>query len=160
MIHVFSQTEAEVFIPKRETIAIRCLTPPKGFSLLENPIDETQEFPRLNHKLYLDVLNLFFDDVDPSRKGNNLRGYVLFNDRHAKKIADFVTKNFEKFEDVMVHCSAGISRSCAVGAALGDFYRWQYDPEILNRQEDGPNSLVYSTLFFYLQDRQRAELTR
>ena len=64
-----------------------------------------------HEKDYLDVLNLYFDDIEYMPKSFN-KNLVLFNEETAKKLIDFLKKY--DFEEVNVHCEAGVSRSSAV----------------------------------------------
>jgi predicted protein tyrosine phosphatase len=91
-----------------------------------------------------------FDDVNPN-SDRDLERFLLFDREKAREIGRFVMKNFGSFGDVAVHCDAGISRSCAVGAALGDYFNLEYDREILARSERGINRFVYDLLMEELE---------
>ena len=60
---------------------------------------------------YIDILELYFEDINRySDKLNN--EYTLFNKEMVYKIIKFIENN--DFDEIVVHCSAGISRSSAV----------------------------------------------
>lgn len=108
------------------------------------------------------VLNLRFSDVNPDMfKTEEDKKYLdrqinsgsvkLFDEDDAKKIKKFVD-NMNKRGDVqtlLIHCSAGVSRSPAVAAAIcqylfgndGDFFKTQL-----------PNKFIYGNLLKYFTD--------
>lgn len=139
MIHVFDKYKAENYVPKVSTIAIRCLNSaiwPIKYSSLKSG--------------YISSLALVFDDVNPLE--GDIEDCVAFDKTKANSIVRFVERNKSKFEDIMVHCTAGASRSCAVAAALGDFYGFEYNQEIWQRSERGPNMFVYNILTNVLKE--------
>jgi len=66
-------------------------------------------------------LKLEFDDItkliDPIVSGQK-RHFIRFNLEHLESIRQFISKIPDE-EDIVVHCDAGISRSAAIGEALG-----------------------------------------
>ncbi|MBC3516893.1 hypothetical protein H8K20_10845 [Neobittarella massiliensis] len=56
------------------------------------------------------VLTLYFDDIV-----REVEGAVLFTDEMAKKAISFI-EECKRVDTLLVHCYAGQSRSCAVGA--------------------------------------------
>lgn len=122
--------------PVKPTIAIRCLSSKLAARAQHIRYDEL-----FLEKEYVGVLPVVFDDLR-----EYMKGHILFNEDHARKIRDFVEKHMGKFEEVMVHCDAGASRSPAVASALGNHYGWHYDDGILMRCERGRNQLVYDIL--------------
>ena len=56
----------------------------------------------------LDVLTLFFDDIEAPADG-----LTLFSSRQADRIIDFILRN-RKADTLLIHCYAGISRTGAV----------------------------------------------
>ena len=151
MIHVFDRDYVqEEWFPQEPTIAIRCLSSKYIRELSKN---RSGLMPEIRYDFlrgdYVYILPLVFDDIRNPKEGD--KRYVLFREVHAEKIKRFVEKNLGKFKDVMVHCDAGMSRSCAVAVALGEHYGWEYDKEILTRHQFGPNALVYKTLIDFLK---------
>lgn len=108
------------------------------------------------------VLNLRFSDVNPNVIENekdklyineqiDLGKVVLFNDDHAEEIKKFVD-NMNKRGDVkklIIHCSAGVSRSPAVGAAISQ-YLFGNDGVFFKKQV--PNKYVYDKLLNILKE--------
>lgn len=77
------------------------------------------EEPPFSRK-YWDLPNLLvlrFDDVDSPELA---KGYTFFDSAQADAIASFVETSDQR--PIMVHCTAGISRSGAVGSALNEYY--------------------------------------
>jgi hypothetical protein len=143
MIYVLSALGAERFNPPGKTIAIRCLGSVAAMTLCR------QYYGDLKRRLYLDVLSLTFDDIVPEDMEADpvsTSAYKLFDYSHAGNISQFLDKHHGKFENIMVHCYAGVSRSAAIGAAIGDHFGLEYDPEILARSYKGVNNHVYATL--------------
>lgn len=115
-----------------------CLSEPYVHICITDPGSEP-----LERKVYdehcLDVLRLHFWDLEePCGK------YTQFFTRYdAKRIRTFVEQYQAKVDRIVVSCEAGISRSCAVAAALsrkinGDDARYF--------KSGLPNSLVYRLL--------------
>jgi predicted protein tyrosine phosphatase len=67
------------------------------------------------------VLRLWFDDVssDEEKSPTNHISCRAFTEEQAKAVLEFITIN--KSKDFIVHCSAGISRSGAVGSFIVDY---------------------------------------
>jgi len=67
------------------------------------------------------VLRLWFDDVETDLQVSptNPQKCRAFNEEQAQRIFDFIKANSER--SFMVHCSAGISRSGAVGTFILDY---------------------------------------
>jgi predicted protein tyrosine phosphatase len=72
--------------------------------------------PILKEEHY-NVLNLWFDDVEADMM---LEGIKAFSYSDAEKIIEFLDNN-KKVKILIVHCSAGISRSGAVGTFALDY---------------------------------------
>jgi len=110
---------------------------------------ESESYGKFNKDLYVKVLSLVFDDLSPdaiSRDRQTYERFVLFGKKQSNNISRFLTKHKGNFEDIMVHCYAGKSRSPAVAAAIGDYLGLEYNSEILERQANGINYHVYNTL--------------
>ncbi|MEI7718967.1 MAG: hypothetical protein WCI72_03800 [archaeon] len=143
MIHVFDATSAREFNPVTRTIAIRCMSSENG------RVYERVKYGELDSRKYVAILPLTFDDILPCMEKSAIGGdrdLIAFKEEQAREIGDFLGAYWGEFEDIMVHCNGGASRSPAVGAAIGDYFKLEYDPRILEIQENGPNSHVYSTL--------------
>ena len=59
------------------------------------------------------ILKLKFDDVERDSKDLHC---ITKDD--AEKIVNFINKNKNKVDKIIVHCEAGVSRSAGVGAAI------------------------------------------
>lgn len=142
-------------LSKRE---VSKLKPKKKAILISIQDGEKYELPfkqRTNHvtrSLYEDVLFVYFDDIDLVRLNVNIKTPFLFSCVEASKILNFLDRNFkseDKFEQVIVHCQAGISRSQAVVNFISKYYF--NDKELLDEVKsravlpDG-NLHVYNTL--------------
>ena len=70
------------------------------------------------------VLRLWFDDIehDLETSPTNPHKCKALSPEQAKQVFDFINENYEK--DFIVHCSAGISRSGAIGAFINDYFGW------------------------------------
>jgi hypothetical protein len=89
---------------------------------------------RLKEEGCIDGISLEFWDVDPDYKEfdkyhNRYPEMILFDETHSQKIVDFVEKAHADLEPCgfVAHCSAGISRSGAVGTFACDYARLDYD---------------------------------
>ncbi|MFI5340708.1 MAG: hypothetical protein ACHQ7N_12830 [Candidatus Methylomirabilales bacterium] len=87
------------------------------------------------------VLRLEFHDLDelPGFGG----AFVLFTPEMAAQVAAFVEQWRDDVSRIVVHCEAGISRSCAVASALALYFTGDDTRE---RQSGCPNALVYKLM--------------
>lgn len=92
--------------------------------------------PKISKVKQVDLLQLVFWDYDLPR--TSVDPEFIFNDEHADKVWDFVEKNWDKIEELMVHCLMGQCRSAAIAAAIakvknGDdqVYFGAYTPNML-----------------------------
>ena len=72
-------------------------------------------------------ITLFFDDIGhfdkiPDDLLNIYDKLILFNRDHAKKIIEFQKSLSDKIEYIIIHCTAGVSRSGAIATFLQDIY--------------------------------------
>ena len=116
-----------------------------GFPAEPPPFSEEH----LNSK---NLLVLYFDDVED--------GPNAMTPEQAKRIADFVCSDDDR--PLIVHCSAGISRSGAVGSVLNLYFnRWLADNEADHREfglrhpDLDPNAHVRKLLLEELRSRNR-----
>lgn len=94
-------------------------------------------FQFTTNQFCMDVLTLFFDDIERA-----VDGARLFSEEQADQIIRFIQKNIE-VETLLVHCYGGESRSRAVGAFALEMLG-ESSKELL---EGGhPNRYVYHTL--------------
>ena len=127
----------EEMAEKQDTYAVISIqdTPTEGFGF---------EFRK--NKYCQDVLTLYFDDTV-----KEVKGAVLFNQKHAEQIIAFLQKN-KDVETLLVHCYGGESRSRAVAAFAAKMLG--ADPS--RYFETGhPNPVVYDTLEEVWQKKNR-----
>ena len=109
----------------------------------------------INIKFYL------FDDVDKETKYYDLekkKYYYLIPIRkdQSKNIAFLIKENYNKFDYVIVHCNAGISRSAGIVGAICK-YLWNDDSDVFNDKYFKPNMYVYKMLLnsFYKKGTEK-----
>lgn len=76
----------------------------------------------ITYSKYEDVCWLFFDDID--HLPYNGRNKNMFSTEQARQIIHFLNHHFQKqdFEQILVHCYAGISRSQALALFIARYY--------------------------------------
>ncbi|MEM7813956.1 MAG: hypothetical protein QW548_03600 [Candidatus Aenigmatarchaeota archaeon] len=131
---ICGKEEAAAYVPRAPTLAIRI------FGSESSGMGKRCYKP-LQHG-YVRVLEYAFDDVD-LHEGQTLEEWaqgagadptklVPFDEGMAAKILDDFAQCRGSFEDVLVHCYAGMSRSPAVAIALDVIYNLKAD---FNRNE-------------------------
>ena len=133
-IKIFNEQNIQTFVTDRKHIVIS----------VQDPNYEFVKLPKQDSRLAW--IGLKFHDLDtdifPEVPEKN-KNFVLFNRYHIITIFNFVNEWKDKVDLICINCVAGISRSMAVGAALG---------KILNNDdswffENGlPNMRVYRTI--------------
>jgi predicted protein tyrosine phosphatase len=96
------------------------------------------DWPKINKVQQVDLLQLAFADNEYDWEDKS-----LFSPQQAKQILEFVEKNWDKIEVLMIHCYAGISRSPAIAAAIA---KLKYQDNSMFFQLHTPNKLVYNTI--------------
>ena len=94
------------------------------------------------------VLVLFFDDIITDLNWDNDPNYlgpIAFTEEQGKQLLEFIDLNKNK-EQCIVHCSAGISRSGAVGTFINDYLGLDYKIFRQTNPQVQPNPLVLRTL--------------
>lgn len=98
---------------------------------------------------HANVLVLNFDDVTDDLNWDDddpdFYGPVLFTVEQAKQILEFIELNKDK-QQFIVHCSAGISRSGAVGTFINDYFGLDYSTFRRTNPQVQPNPFVLRTL--------------
>ena len=102
------------------------------------------------------VLNLWFDDIEPTYKKN---GYILedqieFSLHHADAIVKFCEDAYSNgIRNFIVNCTAGICRSGAVGEWIA--WRFGYDLNQFMKNNSGilPNRWV-QTMLYHIGNRK------
>ncbi len=94
------------------------------------------------------VLVLKFDDVEVDlnwEADEQFYGAHAFTEKQGQLVIDFIKENKHK-TTCLVHCSAGISRSGAVGTFVSDYFRADYTQFKKRNPHIHPNGLVLRTL--------------
>lgn len=101
-ITVIAYDDLYEYIPKEKSMLIRLhIEKDEDLSFKEN---------------YIDILNI--DVIDEWDLNNpNFKG-KLFTEKNAKDIYEFVCKNINEVEEIVVHCKAGLSRSPAIAICI------------------------------------------
>ena len=88
------------------------------------------------------VLRLWFDDVehDLELSPTNKESCRAFSQEQGKQVREFIDNNKDK--DFLVHCSAGISRSGAVGRFIVDYLQGDREYFEKNNPHIHPNGRV------------------
>lgn len=88
------------------------------------------------------VLRMWFDDIenDLETSPTNPHKCKAFSPEQAKQVFDFINENYDK--DFFVHCSAGISRSGAIGAFINDYHSWDRDKFMKDNPYIHPNARI------------------
>lgn len=93
----------------------------------------------------IDVLYLHCDDLTEEQfnriKQEDREEYILFNLKMAQKIKNFIDYH-KDIKNIIVHCTAGISRSGAVGVVISKYLNGQ-DIHLYNRGTISPNETLY-----------------
>jgi len=100
------------------------------------------------------VLNLWFHDTDPSDDnlliGTHREPVVPFDEQMAKSIKRFVENNKDK-KQWLIHCTAGVCRSGAVGECLSDYFGNDYHKFKRDNPQIKPNVFVKKILKYELE---------
>ena len=91
-----------------------------------------------------DVLELHFSDIQESWESKIPSDFLLFSDKDAEDIVNFV-KKYENspIDEILIHCNAGVSRSTAVAAAISEYLGM--DSSVYFK-EGSPNEYIYKKL--------------
>lgn len=111
-------------------ILIRALEPSYKGSKIPYEIQNINE--------YVDVLELYFDDITSKRDDEK---FVLFDEDMGCKLIHFINRN--KFDEIVVHCSMGVSRSSALMICISRILNLpQIEEDIIKSGRFCPNKLV------------------
>ena len=154
-IQSLSKQAASKYRPERPTLLI---------SIQDGDKQELPFRQRTNHitrKRYIDCLFLYFDDVNPDAIPGQPSMPFAFSDYDAKAIINFLRRHYQArdFEDIIVHCQAGVSRSHAVALFIAKYFA-KDDAEYrrLLHQENkvyGGNPYVYNKLIENLERNEK-----
>lgn len=150
-IQSLSKQAASKYRPERPTLLI---------SIQDGDKQELPFKQRTNHitrKRYVDCLFLYFDDINPSAIPGQPTLTFAFSDYDAQAIINFLRRHYQArdFEDIIVHCQVGVSRSHAVALFIAKYFA-KDDAEyrrLLNQGNKvyGGNPYVYNKLIDNLE---------
>lgn len=86
------------------------------------------------------VLRLWFDDIDKPIKGCNMMCVI-----DSEAIVSFVNTYKDKVNNILIHCTAGISRSAAVGCSIARYLNGD-DTYLWSSGRYMPNKHVYKLM--------------
>lgn len=145
-IQSLSKHQASKYRPEKPTLLI---------SIQDGALQELPFKQRTNHitrRYYVDSLFLYFDDINPDAIPGNPRMPFAFSDYDAITIINFLKRHFDAsdFEDIIIHCQAGVSRSHAIALFIAKFFAkddTQYK-RLLHQEGKvfGGNQYVYNKL--------------
>lgn len=87
-------------------------------------------YKSIKHDIFYKILNITFDDFDYNEinKLDSVKktypNVISFNKSIAKKIIEFVSINKNNVNTIIIHCTAGVSRSPAILIALNDIFHF------------------------------------
>lgn len=103
---------------------------------------------------------MYFDDINPDAIPGNPSIPFAFSNYDAITIINFLKRHFENndFEDIIVHCQAGVSRSHAIALFIAKYFAKDEDKyQRLLHQEGkvyGGNAYVYNKLIEQFNNAQ------
>ena len=127
---------------------IRMLRPKGEKALLIRALEPSYLERGIPYKIYTlnqytDVLELYFDDIWEIVSDRVYDRYRLFNEDMAKELIDFINRN--EFDEINVHCGAGISRSSALMICVSKIIgKPEIEQKIYECGRFHPNKLVLS----------------
>lgn len=145
-IQSLSKRAASKYKPEKPTLLI---------SIQDGALQELPFKQRTNHitrNRYVDCLFLYFDDVNLNAIPGKPAMPFAFSDYDVDLIINFLEHHFSNsdFEDIIVHCQAGVSRSHAVALFIAKFFaKDEEEYQRLLHQEwkvYGGNTYVYNKL--------------
>jgi len=117
-----------------------------GFILIENKETENHFLLKQTHP---NVLQLVFDDYTKEefdRFSLHRKEWVkLFDESQAKQIIEFVKEN-EDAQGFIIHCTAGICRSGAIGQFIATYFQLDQEEFLKENWYIEPNTYVLATL--------------
>lgn len=157
-IQSLSKRAASKYKPEKPTLLI---------SIQDGALQELPFKQRTNHitrNRYVDCLFLYFDDINPNAIPGKPTMPFAFSDYDADVIIDFLERHFSNndFEDIIVHCQAGVSRSHAVALFIAKFFaKDEGEYQRLLHQEwkvYGGNAYVYDKLIERFMEKSNTRL--
>ena len=125
---------------------IRTVKPKTENSVLIRLLEPSYLTRGIGYKIYhLDkykaVLELYIDDIREVYNEECYTRFKIFNSVHAMELINFI--HTHDFDEVNVHCSAGISRSSAIMICISKILNLkEIEETILNSNHYSPNPLI------------------
>lgn len=134
----FSSAIRYMPLPEEKTIMIR-ISEPEYEKERETQLEHHEQFEAVFHASFYDVTDAQIEWIKTEEPDTP---YYSIRKEDAKEILDFVDKHKDA-DRIVVHCSAGISRSPAVGVAIaGHFNLWHEERAIFDNRLYLPNQTV------------------
>ena len=109
----------------------------------EISVEDILKIGEKTEERYNQLYNLWKDSINVDNEFV-CDGIKIMNFDEAKRIVDFIRKNIEKADEIIIHCYAGISRSAAVAKYILDRYQeFEWDVPYKNW---APNKHIYKML--------------
>lgn len=144
-----------ISLSKRQATNYKPCKPTLMISIQDGQLQEYPFKERTNHitrNRYVDTLFLYFDDINPNLFQGKPYFPFTFSESDAIKIINFLNSHFEKndFDDIIIHCQEGISRSHAVALFIAKYFvkNDKIYKSLLNQEGKvyGGNAYVYDKL--------------
>lgn len=90
---------------------------------------------------YSNVLKLYFDDITKIPNEKHKNRFVSFGEKDCMELISFIKNNH--FDEIVVHCNAGISRSSAIMICISKLLNLkEIEDEIYSSRRFNPNKLI------------------
>lgn len=98
--------------------------------------EPNERYPKFNRTVRLKgVLYLYFEDISELRVGS-----ITISDKDAIDILNFIDKH-ESVDNVIIHCTAGVSRSVSIRCALEEIYNNRVIGTFVKEEKINPNTI-------------------
>jgi len=110
-------------------------------SIMISIVDNNAPWAKIKLGSLISILRMSFDDVE----WNETKYATPMSKRDAEQIVGFVIHDIpEKNANyLIIHCTAGISRSAGIAAAIGKIFQDEQDWKFLNPKKYFPNMTCY-----------------
>lgn len=148
MYRILNDYTIRHYKPKGDkTLLIRLLEP----MYREEGVPYTIEF----ESEFKAILNIYVDDVSEDNELSR-KYFYLFTEEMASDIINFINSN--EFDELIVHCNKGMSRSPAVMIGILDYLKeYELEEMVLNSHLYTPNELIVDVFKRYNQKLSEIE---
>ena len=150
MIKVMSRILFWKFLENQNINDLNVETLSNTFFISINSTEGNDSVPYFKQK-HWNTLTLFFDDCDEYKKysvigsPNDYYEQIPMSNEQSLELINFIEKMDENSQ-VYVHCTAGVSRSGAVGAFINDYFSGNWEKFKFDNPHIIPNSHISSLL--------------